>query len=89
MAHRRAAKKVVESLEHDLNPDPHPQRQQPRPTAAAEENPEQRRDELIEQAASAAPDMADLIRLYYRYIPPEEVTDTDPVDLVGIVRSAP
>ena len=55
--------------------------------STAEENPEQRRDELIEQAASAAPDMADLIRLYYRYIPPEEVTGTDPVDLVGIVRS--
>jgi glutamate dehydrogenase len=54
---------------------------------SAEESPEQRRDELIEQAASAAPDIADLIRLYYRYIPPEEVTDTDPVDLVGIVRS--
>jgi glutamate dehydrogenase len=53
----------------------------------AEESPEQRRDELIEQAASADPGMADLVRLYYRYIPPEEVTDTDPVDLVGIVRS--
>jgi glutamate dehydrogenase len=52
-----------------------------------EETPEQIRDDLIEQAASAAPDMAELIRLYYRYIPPEEVTDTDPVDLVGIVRT--
>jgi len=58
-----------------------------RADSRAEESPEQRRDELIDQAASAAPDMADLIRLYYRYIPPEEVTDTDPVDLVGIVRS--
>ncbi|MGB3437494.1 MAG: NAD-glutamate dehydrogenase [Actinophytocola sp.] len=53
----------------------------------SEETPEQRRDDLIEQAASAAPDMADLIRHYYRYIPPEEVTDTDPVDLVGMVRT--
>jgi glutamate dehydrogenase len=53
----------------------------------AEESPEQLRDELIEQAAAAAPDMADLIRLYYRYIPPEEVNDTDPVDLVGAVRT--
>jgi glutamate dehydrogenase len=52
-----------------------------------EESPEQIRDDLIEQAASAAPDMADLIRLYYRYIPPEEVNDTDPVDLVGMVRT--
>ncbi len=56
-------------------------------TDTAEVSPEQRRDDLIEQAASAAPDMADLIRLYYRYIPPEEVNDTDPVDLVGAVRS--
>ena len=60
---------------------------QSRTDTAVEESPEHRRDELIDQAASAAPDMADLIRLYYRYIPPEEVTDTDPVDLVGIVRS--
>ncbi|HEX6351610.1 NAD-glutamate dehydrogenase [Actinophytocola sp.] len=58
-----------------------------RRTGVAEDSPEQRRDELIEQAASAAPDMADLIRLYYRYLPPEEINDTDPVDLVGIVRS--
>jgi len=60
---------------------------QSRTDTAVEESPEHRRDELIDQAASAAPDMADLIRLYYRYIPPEEVTDTDPVDLVGTVRS--
>ncbi len=53
----------------------------------AEQSPEQLRDELIERAAAAAPDLADLIRLYYRYIPPEEVNDTDPVDLVGIVRT--
>ncbi|HEY0450212.1 NAD-glutamate dehydrogenase [Actinophytocola sp.] len=51
------------------------------------ENPEQTRDELIERAAATAGDMADLIRLYYRYIPPEEVIDHEPVDLVGCVRS--
>ncbi|WP_436495055.1 NAD-glutamate dehydrogenase [Actinokineospora sp. HUAS TT18] len=50
-------------------------------------SPEQTRDELIESAAEQAPDIADLIRLYYRYIPPEEVLDDDPVDLVGAVRS--
>ncbi|MGH3876056.1 MAG: NAD-glutamate dehydrogenase [Actinophytocola sp.] len=50
-------------------------------------SPEQTRDDLIELAAAAADDLADLIRLYYRYIPPEEVIDHEPVDLVGIVRS--
>lgn len=50
-------------------------------------SPEQIRDELIEQAAALAPEDADLIRLYYRYIPPEEVIDDDPVNLVGAVRS--
>jgi glutamate dehydrogenase len=52
-----------------------------------EESPEQIRDGLIEQAAAAAADMADLIRLYYRYIPPEEILGEDPVDLVGTVRT--
>jgi len=53
------------------------------------DSPEQVRDELIERAAGTATDEADadLIRLYYRYIPPEEVIDHDPVDLVGTVRT--
>jgi glutamate dehydrogenase len=55
--------------------------------AGGQESPEQYRDDLIEQAAAAAPDLADLIRLYYRYIPPEEVIDHDAVDLVGTVRT--
>jgi glutamate dehydrogenase len=50
-------------------------------------NPEERRDELIEAAAEQAPDIADLLRLYYRHIPAEEVVGDDPVDLVGAVRS--
>ncbi|SDD51751.1 NAD-glutamate dehydrogenase [Actinokineospora iranica] len=50
-------------------------------------SPEQTRDDLIERAAQQAADIADLIRLYYRYIPPEEVIDDDPVNLVGAVRS--
>ncbi|MGH3620801.1 MAG: NAD-glutamate dehydrogenase domain-containing protein, partial [Sciscionella sp.] len=37
--------------------------------------------------ASGEPELAELIRLYYRYVPPEEVIDDDPVDLVGAVRS--
>jgi glutamate dehydrogenase len=50
-------------------------------------SPEQIRDELIEAAAEHAPDIADLIRLYYRHIPAEEVLGDNPVDLVGAVRS--
>ncbi|MEO6082750.1 MAG: NAD-glutamate dehydrogenase, partial [Umezawaea sp.] len=50
-------------------------------------SPEQVRDELIERAAAAAPELADLIRLYYRHVPAEEVNDDDPVDLLGAVRS--
>ncbi len=51
------------------------------------DSPEQTRDDLIELAAAAGEDLADLIRLYYRYIPPEEIIDHEPVDLVGTVRS--
>ncbi|MFJ8815386.1 NAD-glutamate dehydrogenase [Amycolatopsis thermoflava] len=50
-------------------------------------SPEQIRDELIEAAARHAPDIADLIRLYYRHIPADEILGDDPVDLVGAVRS--
>ncbi|MFL6142484.1 MAG: NAD-glutamate dehydrogenase [Labedaea sp.] len=57
-------------------------------TGAAEQpSPEQIRDERIEQAAQLLPEMAELIRLYYRYLPPEEIVDDNPVDLVGAVRS--
>ncbi|MFD1145702.1 NAD-glutamate dehydrogenase [Saccharothrix hoggarensis] len=55
--------------------------------AASTASPEQARDELIERAAANAPELADLIRLYYRHVPAEEVNDDDPVDLVGAVRS--
>ncbi|HVV12499.1 NAD-glutamate dehydrogenase [Amycolatopsis sp.] len=55
---------------------------QRRPTS-----PEQIRDDLIEAAADHAPDIADLLRLYYRHIPAEEILGDDPVDLVGAVRS--
>ena len=34
-------------------------------------SPEQSRDELIAAAAAQAPEIGDLIRLYYRHIPPE------------------
>jgi glutamate dehydrogenase len=42
---------------------------------------------LIERAAATAPELADLVRLYYRHVPAEEVNEDDPVDLVGAVRS--
>ncbi|MBK1786359.1 NAD-glutamate dehydrogenase [Prauserella cavernicola] len=50
-------------------------------------SPEQIRDELVDTAARQAPDIAELIRLYYRLIPAEEIIGDDPVDLVGAVRS--
>ncbi|MDT7725544.1 MAG: glutamate dehydrogenase [Actinomycetota bacterium] len=50
-------------------------------------SPEQIRDELIDAAAARAPEIGDLIRLYYRHIPAEEIIGDDPVDLVGAVRS--
>ncbi|WP_158880562.1 NAD-glutamate dehydrogenase [Amycolatopsis anabasis] len=50
-------------------------------------SPEQIRDELIDAAAAYAPEIGDLIRLYYRHIPAEEILGDDPVDLVGAVRS--
>jgi glutamate dehydrogenase len=53
----------------------------------AQDSPEQHRDDLIERAAAAAPDIAELVRLYYRYIPPEEITADEPENLVGIVRA--
>ncbi|HEV2780486.1 MAG TPA: NAD-glutamate dehydrogenase [Actinophytocola sp.] len=55
--------------------------------SAESASPEQIRDERIEQAARLSPAMADLIRLYFRYLPPEEIIDDNPVDLAGAVRS--
>ncbi|EHR49887.1 NAD-specific glutamate dehydrogenase [Saccharomonospora marina XMU15] len=50
-------------------------------------SPEQIRDELVDSAASQTPDIAALIRLYYRLIPAEEIIGDEPSDLVGAVRS--
>ncbi|MCU1685820.1 MAG: glutamate dehydrogenase [Amycolatopsis sp.] len=49
--------------------------------------PEQIRDDLIDAAAALAPEIGELVRLYYRHIPAEEVLGDDPVALVGAVRS--
>ncbi|GAA3580707.1 NAD-glutamate dehydrogenase [Amycolatopsis ultiminotia] len=50
-------------------------------------SPEQIRDELIAASAARAPEIGDLIRLYYRHIPADEIVGDDPVALVGAVRS--
>ncbi|EID53036.1 NAD-glutamate dehydrogenase [Saccharomonospora xinjiangensis] len=50
-------------------------------------SPEQIRDDLVETAAAQAPDIADLVRLYYRLVPAEEILGDDPTDLVGAVRA--
>ncbi|MQA62168.1 MAG: NAD-glutamate dehydrogenase [Actinophytocola sp.] len=48
---------------------------------------EAQRDHLVEQAAGLAPEIGDLVRVYFRHVPPEDIVDDDPVDLVGAVRS--
>ncbi|SHG89946.1 NAD-glutamate dehydrogenase [Streptoalloteichus hindustanus] len=50
-------------------------------------SPEQGREQLLRRAAEAAPELAELIELYYRHVPAEEVVDDRPADLVGAVRS--
>ncbi|HVV20473.1 MAG TPA: NAD-glutamate dehydrogenase domain-containing protein, partial [Pseudonocardiaceae bacterium] len=49
--------------------------------------PEQIRDDVVDRAARLDPEYADLVRLYYRYLPPEEVMDDVPEQLLGAVRS--
>ncbi len=56
-------------------------------SSTVEHSPEQRRDELIGAAAGRAGELADLVNLYYRYVPPEEVVSDEPVNLVGAVRA--
>ncbi|RSD10741.1 NAD-glutamate dehydrogenase [Amycolatopsis eburnea] len=50
-------------------------------------SPEQIRDDLIDAAAGLAPEIGELIRLYYRHIPAEEIVGDEAVNLVGAVRS--
>ncbi|WP_041322601.1 NAD-glutamate dehydrogenase [Saccharomonospora viridis] len=56
-------------------------------TAETPRSPEQLRDELVETTAAQAPDIADLIRMYYRLVPAEELLGDSPTDLIGAVRS--
>ncbi|WP_028661470.1 NAD-glutamate dehydrogenase [Saccharomonospora saliphila] len=55
--------------------------------AGTPRSPEQIRDELVEAAAARADDLADLIRLYYRLVPAEEIIGDEPGELVGAVRA--
>ena len=48
---------------------------------------EAQRDRLVEAAAQLAPDISDLIRVYYRHAPPEDIVDDSPEDLLAAVRS--
>jgi glutamate dehydrogenase len=55
--------------------------------ASKRREPEQVRDRLLERAAGIAPEMADLLRKYYRDVPTDELVDDEPEDLVGALRS--
>ncbi|MGW0521531.1 NAD-glutamate dehydrogenase [Crossiella sp. NPDC003009] len=59
----------------------------PESTPGVPASPEQVRDELLARAAATAPEIGDLIQLYYRHAPAEEVTDDEPAVLAGTVRS--
>jgi glutamate dehydrogenase len=48
---------------------------------------ERARDELIERAVQRAPELAELIPLYFRHVPPEEMLDDEPADIAGTVAS--
>ncbi|MGP4021016.1 NAD-glutamate dehydrogenase [Saccharopolyspora sp. 5N708] len=51
------------------------------------ENPELAKRRLLDAAVEFAPELAELLRAYYRHVPAEELVDDEPVDLVGALRS--
>jgi glutamate dehydrogenase len=51
------------------------------------ENPELAKRRLLDRAVEFAPELAELLRAYYRHVPAEELVDDEPVDLVGALRS--
>ena len=53
---------------------------------APDEDPERAKDRLLDRAADSAPELADLLRTYYRHVPAEELDD-DPADLAGALRA--
>ncbi|MER7076724.1 glutamate dehydrogenase (NAD) [Saccharopolyspora kobensis] len=50
-------------------------------------NPEIVKSRLLDRAAETAPELAELLRAYYRHVPAEEFVDDEPADLVGALRS--
>ncbi|MCC5698018.1 hypothetical protein LH612_33275, partial [Klebsiella pneumoniae] len=44
-------------------------------TAGQQENPELVKKHLLEQAVELAPDLSELLRVYYRHVPAEELVD--------------
>lgn len=50
-------------------------------------DPELVRDELLTEAERAAPELAGLVRTYYRHAPPEELLAEKPADLAATVAS--
>ncbi|HEY0637726.1 MAG TPA: NAD-glutamate dehydrogenase [Pseudonocardiaceae bacterium] len=44
-------------------------------------------DDLLRRATEQAPELAELIRLYFRHVPAEEMLDDLPDDVVGVVRA--
>jgi len=55
-------------------------------TAGQQENPELVKKHLLEQAVELAPDLSELLRVYYRHVPAEELVD-EPAELAGALRS--
>src|SRR5829696_130778 len=45
------------------------------------------RGESLGRAIEQAPELADLIRLYFRHVPDDEIVADEPTDLAGIVRA--
>ncbi|GAA4875932.1 NAD-glutamate dehydrogenase [Saccharopolyspora cebuensis] len=58
-------------------------------TAAAGdvESPELVKERLLASAAEIAPELGELLQVYYRHVPAEELVDDEPADLVGALRS--
>jgi len=58
-----------------------------RPTDEPDGGPEQACARLLHSAAGQSPELAELISLYFRHVPAEEMLDDEPADIVGVVRA--
>ncbi|MGH3520850.1 MAG: NAD-glutamate dehydrogenase [Haloechinothrix sp.] len=57
------------------------------PDGGMSASPEQLRDDLIDAAGEQAAEICDLIHLYFRHVPAEDILEDDVTDLVGAVRA--